>query len=172
MDKIKIRAAVQSDCLWIARLMKELSDMESIPMGSNCTKESLEQHAFGDQPLIYFLVAEQIDGEERNINFDEKLVGYVMYYITYSTWEGKAAFMEDLYVSPDWRRKGLGVALWRAATKEALERGCCRWNFTALDWNTNALTFYDKHGAVDTTVVEGWHFFRMFLSEMKEFSNA
>jgi len=81
--------------------------------------------------------------------FDPLRVGFALGYTTYSTWEGHGLYLEDLYVSPEYRAKGVGSKLLRAVAKKALDAGCCRLQWQCIDWNTDAMCFYEKKvGAV------------------------
>ncbi|KAK3094924.1 hypothetical protein FSP39_007931, partial [Pinctada imbricata] len=90
-----------------------------------------------------------------------KLIGYVLYYFTYSTWEGRSLYMEDLYVTPTWRGKGVGTQLWAYVSKVAVNKDCQRLDFTVLGWNKPSIDYYFRQGAFDLTAKEDWHMFRM-----------
>ncbi|KAJ8303819.1 hypothetical protein KUTeg_018612 [Tegillarca granosa] len=75
----------------------------------------------------------------------------------YSTWEGKFIHMEDLYVKPEYRGKGIGLSLWKAATKIAVEENCQRFQWSVVDWNKPSIEFYKSQGGFDLTEKEGWH---------------
>jgi diamine N-acetyltransferase len=109
-------------------------------------------------PLFYSFVAELKD--------ESKLVGYTISFFSYSTWEGKSFFLEDIYVRPDYRKLGIGKKLFTANVKFALEVDCVRFDFHVLNWNP-AKTFYESLGAVNLTAKEGWEFFRLNCGEMK-----
>jgi len=75
---------------------------------------------------------------------DSKLIGYCLYFYTYSTWEGRAVYMEDLYVQSLSRGKGIGTKLWQSCVAAALEIGGTRCNFQVLGWNKPSIEYY-KH---------------------------
>ncbi|KAJ8303833.1 hypothetical protein KUTeg_018626 [Tegillarca granosa] len=96
--------------------------------------------------------------------------------------------MEDLYVKPEYRGKGIGLSLWKAATKShlphptwffasvddrtgviAVEENCQRFQWSVLDWNKPSIEFYKSQGGFDLTEKEGWHVFRMCRPEMEKF---
>lgn len=87
-------------------------------------------------------------------------IGYALCFYSYSTWQGRTLFLEDLYVKPAYRTQGVGRMLFTHATRFAKETGCLRMDFHVLEWNP-ARKFYEKIGAVDLTVAEDWHFYRM-----------
>ncbi|CAD7928292.1 unnamed protein product [Amoebophrya sp. A120] len=74
----------------------------------------------------------------------EKIVGYALYFFTYSTWEGRAFYLEDLYVRPEVRKGGLGTKMVYCLAKIAAVENCCRLQWQCIDWNTSSLEFYYK----------------------------
>ena len=80
-------------------LIQELADYEKMPEGPKISAEVLEKDGFGDEKFFHCFVAEQSD---------KSLIGFALYNITYSTWEGKQVYMEDLYVQPQYRGQGVG----------------------------------------------------------------
>jgi len=159
MDE-KIRKAVREDCKDIRILIQELADYEKMPEGPKISAEVLEKDGFGDEKFFHCFVAEQSD---------KSLIGFALYNITYSTWEGKQVYMEDLYVQPQYRGQGVGTKLWKAVVRDALAVGCSRCNFSVLDWNTPSIEYYKRQGAVDLSDKEGWKSFRMTKSVMEDF---
>jgi GNAT superfamily N-acetyltransferase len=100
--------------------------------------ELLHQALFGPQPAAGALLA-RTDGE---------LAGYAIYYFTFSSFVGRAGiWLEDVYVRPAFRRRGLGRGLMEAVARVGVERDCGRFEWTALDWNEKALDFYRRLGA-------------------------
>lgn len=75
-------------------------------------------------------------------SLDEAPVGFALCYYTYSTWEGKGLYLEDLFVRPDARRQGVGMSLMTAVAQRALDSGCARLQWQTLDTNQNAIAFY------------------------------
>ncbi len=75
-------------------------------------------------------------------------IGFAVYFFNYSTWQGKPGlYLEDLYISPDYRSSGAGKALLRHLAKLALEKNCGRFEWAVLDWNKPAIEFYESIGA-------------------------
>lgn len=135
-----------------------------MPDGPKINEHVLQRDGFGDNPLFQCIVAET-DGE----NLEKKeIIGYVIFYYTYSTWEGKALYMEDIYVTPAFRNKGIGTSLWSHVAKIAVETGCCRLDFAVFDWNESAISFYANKGAEDITKSEGWHHYRLRQEELQK----
>ena len=78
--------------------------------------------------------------------------------------------MEDIYVTPKYRNKGIGQLMWKTCVKNALDKRCTRCNFAVLDWNKPSIEFYKLKGAVDLSAKEGWLAFRMEEDVMKKFT--
>lgn len=89
-----------------------------------------------------------------------KIIGYTITFFTYSTWEGKTYFVEDIYVRPEYRKIGVGKKLFLNAIKLAHENQCHRVDFHVLKWNP-AKEFYKKMGAINLTETEDWEFYRL-----------
>ena len=155
----QIRKATKDDCPEIIRLIQELADYEKMPDGPKINAETLAEDGFGSKSFYECFVA----------SANEKLVGFVLYFYTYSTWEGRSVYMEDLYVTPTYRNKGIGKKLWQACVQAGLEMKCTRCNFSVLDWNKPSIEFYKSKGAVDLSGAEGWLAFRLHQSEMEKF---
>ncbi|CAF0765967.1 unnamed protein product, partial [Didymodactylos carnosus] len=95
------------------------------------------------------------------------LIGYCLMFNTYSTWEGKALWLEDLYVKPEYRKKGIGQMFFKVTVQIAIDTECARLQFSVLNWNIDAINFYEARGVVDMTKKEQWHVFRMTREKMK-----
>jgi len=162
METLNIRPAVKEDCSKIRTLIQELADYEKMPDGPKITAEDLVRDGFGEKKYFHVNLAE----------VNSEMIGFCLFFYTYSTWEGRAVYMEDLYVQPDFRGKGIGTKLWKSCVASALETGCSRCNFQVLDWNKPSIEFYKKHGAVDLSAAEGWLNFRMNKQVMQNFVAA
>lgn len=112
-------------------------------------------------PLFHSFVAE-LENEQKEL----KLVAYTIAFFSYSTWQGKSYFLEDIYVKPEYRKFGVGKKIFSANVKFALAEKCCRFDFHVLDWNP-AKTFYEALGATNLTAKEGWEFYRLTQPEME-----
>ncbi|VDM44092.1 unnamed protein product [Toxocara canis] len=88
-------------------------------------------------------------------------IGMTLFYMAYSTWQGQFIHMEDLYVRPEHRQRGIGQRLWIEIAKLAQKNGMKRLQWNVLDWNENAIRFYNKVNAVNLTKKEGWVNYRL-----------
>ena len=142
--KFTIRKAVKSDMPAVLNLIKELAVFEKEEKEAILTVRDLENDGFGDQPLFYCFVAE----------YEAKIVGIALSYLRYSTWKGKALHLEDLIVNMDYRSSGLGTLLLNEVVKLGSNLNVKRVSWEVLDWNTNAIEFYEKKGA---KILKDWH---------------
>lgn len=134
---ISIRKAEKRDCPAIMKLINELALFEKAPEQVSVSLSHFEECGFGANPIWWAFVV-----EDKNV-----IIGFALYYIRYSTWKGKRLYLEDLYVQPTYRRKGIGSLLLDKLIQEAKEIHCTGMMWQALDWNTDAITFYKNKGA-------------------------
>ena len=144
-----IRAAAPADTTAIFALTYELAEFESLTHVFVATEDGLRDALFGARPSIEALVAEDVG----------RIVGYALFFHNYSSFAGKRGlYLEDVYVQPSQRGSGLGTALLRRLAALALERQCARFEWTVLDWNQAAISFYQKMGAA---VLPDWRVVRV-----------
>ncbi|XP_011050425.1 PREDICTED: uncharacterized protein LOC105143672 [Acromyrmex echinatior] len=160
MSEIIIRKARREDCEAIRMFIQELADYEKMPDGPKIDYKTLERDGFDGQPLYLCNVATS----------DEKVIGYTLSYYTYSTWCGKSMYLEDIYVTPDFRRKHVGKKLLKAVAKEAIENDCHKLDFVVLKWNP-AQEFYKMYRASDLTSKEQWHCYRFVEEDLKKLAS-
>ncbi len=135
---IQIRPARPDDCPLIVALIRELAEYEKLLDQCQATPEALRESLFGARPWAECLIAEQ-QGQG---------VGFALYFHNYSTFLAKPGlYLEDLYVRPTARKLGIGKALLARLAALALERGCGRFEWSVLDWNSPAIRFYESLGA-------------------------
>ncbi|XP_076024901.1 thialysine N-epsilon-acetyltransferase-like [Genypterus blacodes] len=156
--KYEIRAAKEDDCKDVSRMIMELAVFEKMPDQVAISSKELQRDGFCQNPLFQCLVAEV--PEEHGSKDGHTVVGYSLYFYTYSTWKGPTVYIEDLYVMPDFRRDGIGQALMTKVAQVAKEKRCVRLQLAVLDWNSPARDFYAAKGGQDLTVSQGWHFIR------------
>jgi len=137
---VKIRPAVPNDCALILSFITELADFEKLRHAVVATEEGLRGTLFGGARAVpEVLIAESESGEG---------MGFALFFPNYSTFLARPGiYLEDLYVRPAFRSRGVGLKLLRAIARLALERGCGRFEWSVLDWNENALRFYRRLGA-------------------------
>ncbi len=144
-----LRPATPADLSVIVSLIRELAAFEQLEHLVVVTPESLHPHLFGPRP-----VAEAVVGEVGGA-----VVAFALFSTNFSTFLGQPGlYLEDLYVQPAHRGKGLGQALLKHLGALALARGCGRFEWSVLDWNENAIGFYEKMGA---TVMPEWRICRV-----------
>lgn len=135
-----LRAATPDDVPEILALIRELAEYEQAADEVAATEEDLRAHLFGDRAAASVLMAEA-DGE---------VAGFALWYPTYSTWVGRPGiWLEDLFVRPQFRKRGLGLAL----LQELRRRTDGRVEWAVLDWNQPSIDFYESLGA---RPVAGW----------------
>jgi GNAT superfamily N-acetyltransferase len=136
---MQIRKIERGDLAEVIRLMRDFAEFEKLLDGFETTEDRMNAAMFGTDAFVHGLVAE--DGD--------KIVAYALFYPNYLSFRGQRGFwLEDLYVSSDHRRSGLGEKMLKEIAKAAASRGFERIDFVVLDWNSNAIGFYTKLGAV------------------------
>jgi GNAT superfamily N-acetyltransferase len=134
-----IRPARDGDIPTIYRLICDLAEYERSLHHVGASEDDVRQSLMADQPAVFAHVAEH-EGE---------VVGFVLWFLNFSTWEGKhGIYLEDLYVRPDMRGHGYGRALLTELAQVCVDRGYARLEWSVLDWNSPALGFYASLGAV------------------------
>jgi GNAT superfamily N-acetyltransferase len=135
---LRLRPAVASDVPLLLRLVRELAAYEREPDAVVATEDSLLRDGFGPQPLFRATLAE----------WNGAPAGFALWFFNYSTWLGKPGiFLEDLFVLPELRGKGIGKALLCELAAVALREGCGRFQWQVLDWNEPSIRFYEGLGA-------------------------
>lgn len=153
-----IRKGTKEDVSSILSLIKELAVFEKEPDAVIITEADLLRDGFSENPLYYTFVA-----EENGI-----VIGMALYYYRYSTWKGKTIHLEDLIVSENKRGTGAGFALYKQIIAQGKLDGVKRIEWNVLDWNTNAIQFYEKSGA---KILDDWRVVQMDENGIKSFIN-
>jgi GNAT superfamily N-acetyltransferase len=135
----RIRPARAADASAFLGLVKALADFEKLDPPDAAARRRLRRDAFGPKPRIEVLLAESPAGEA---------AAYAIFFLTYSSFLARPTlYLEDLFVHPDHRRRGIADAVMRRLAAIARRRGCGRMEWVVLDWNTGAQRFYDGLGA-------------------------
>jgi len=149
MSQIGIRPTTERDVELLAQFILDLAVYEKLHSECIVTPELLREHLFGKRPVAEAMIAE----------YDGKPEGFALFFTTFSTFKAKPSiYLEDLFVNPDARGRGIGKALLMHLVQIAHERGYGRVEWAVLDWNEPAIGFYKKLGAV---VMDDWHVFRL-----------
>ena len=135
--KTIIRTAVKDDCPRLLELVQELATYERAPDEVTVTLDHFTESGFGEQPVWWAFVAE----------VNERIVGFALYYIRYSTWKGQAMYLEDILITNEMRGKGIGKLLFERLIEEARDKKFNRIIWQVLDWNEPAINFYKKYNA-------------------------
>jgi len=147
-SNFNIRIAEKEDVPLILEFIKGIAEFEKLSHLVEATEETLIESMFGERPYAEVFFAE-LGGVP---------AGFTVFFHNFSTFVGKQGlYIEDIYVKPEFRGKGLGKAMFLNCIKLAKERNCGRVEWVVLDWNP-AREFYEYFGAGP---VEGWHIYRM-----------
>ena len=145
-----IRAAAVQDVPAIFSLIQELASYERAPEQVVNTPEQLKIDLFDDQVCSAIVATNSLDA----------VVGFALYYISYSTWKGRCLYLEDFYVQEAERKQGYGQALFDEIVQIAKQMGVKRMDWQVLDWNHTALNFYRRnHATLDPEWINGRLFF-------------
>ncbi len=143
--------AVREDAATILRLIRELADYENLLDQVRASEADILRDGFGDPPRFECLLAEQ----------GGVAVGFALFFHNYSTFLGKPGiYLEDLFVRPEFRGKGIGRSLLEQLVRLGRERGCGRLEWWVLDWNEAAIRFYESLGA---EAMSDWTVYRLTL---------
>jgi GNAT superfamily N-acetyltransferase len=146
---IEIRKADVNDVPLILEFIQSLAEYERLRDACTATEERLRTTLFSEKPAAEVIIAEA-SGEP---------VGFALFFPNYSTFLAqRGIYLEDLFVKPEARGKGVGLALLSALARIAVERNCGRLEWAVLDWNQLAIDFYRRIGAVP---LDDWRIFRM-----------
>lgn len=136
---LTLRAATPSDIPHILAFIRELAEYEREPEAVLATEADLLRDGFTEPRRFHCVMAD----------WNDTPTGFALYFYNYSTWEGRAGiYLEDLYVQPTYRGKGIGKALLIKLAAIAVDEGCARFEWSVLDWNQPSIDFYHSMGAV------------------------
>ena len=135
---LQLRAAEPADVPTILKLIRGLAEYEHVPEAAEATEQDLLRDGFGPQPRFHCVLAE----------WGGASAGFALYYYNYSTWKGRPGiFLDDLFVWPEYRGRGIGKSLLLHVARIAAEQNCGRYEWLVLDWNTPSIEFYESLGA-------------------------
>ena len=148
-DKLLIREAKIDDVSLILSLIEEIAEYEKLRHEVIATEKDIRENLFGDRKYAEVLIAE----------YENEPAGQALFFHNFSTFVGRPGiYLEDLFVRPKFRGKGIGKALLLKLIELAKERNCGRVEWCVLDWNEPAINFYKNLGAVP---MDGWSIFRV-----------
>ena len=146
---LKIFKAGKKHSNAIIYLINELAKFEKLPPPDENAKKRLLKNAFGKKPLFNIL----------GVKDEASIVAYAFYFFTYSSFLAKKTlYLEDIFISEKFRNKGIGKLLMNELIKIAKKNKCGRMEWCVLDWNENAINFYEKLGARQ---LKEWHYYRI-----------
>ena len=158
--QIKIRLATPEDVPTIRAFIQGLAEYEKLADQVVATEDKLKQTLFGDKRYAEVVIAE----------YNQQAAGFALFFHNYSTFLAKPGiYLEDLFVLPDFRGKGLGKVLLSYLAKLAVERDCGRLEWSVLDWNQPAIDFYQAQGA---TMLHDWRINRVTGENLKALAQS
>ena len=158
LENFKIRLAQENDVELVYEFIRDLAEYEKMLEGMVATPELLRESLFERK------VAEVIIGE-----YENKPVAFALFFHNFSTFVGKPGiYLEDLYVKPEMRGKGIGEIMLSFLGKLALERKCGRLEWCCLDWNEPSIKFYKQMGAIP---MDEWTTYRISQDKLKDLAN-
>ncbi|NCD34366.1 MAG: GNAT family N-acetyltransferase [Spartobacteria bacterium] len=144
-----IRTAEPGDAVLILSFIKDLAEYEKMSHDVVADEAQLNKTLFGDDPKAFVLIGQ----------YEREPVAFALYFYNYSTFLGKPGiYLEDLYVQPAFRGKGLGKAMLKELATRAVAEDCGRLEWSVLDWNQPAIDFYRSQGAIP---MDEWTVFRV-----------
>jgi GNAT superfamily N-acetyltransferase len=154
--RVTTRPAREADVPHIHRFIRALAEFEKLSHQMIATEADLHRHLFGARPAAEAMIG----------LLDDEPVGYALCFTTFSTFLGKPGlWLEDLFVLPEHRGRGVGKALLRAVASLAAQRDCGRLEWSVLDWNRSAIDFYHRAGA---TILADWRICRVSGEELQQ----
>lgn len=148
MARVLIRAGRSTDADGFVRLVLALAEFEKLDPPSAAGRRRLVEDVFRKKRIRLLVAAE-----------GKRLVGYALYFFTYSSFLAKPSlYLEDLFVLQEYRKAGVGFALFRRCVREAVSEGCGRMEWSVLAWNEKAIDFYERLGA---NRLSDWYVYRL-----------
>ncbi|HEX5793242.1 MAG TPA: GNAT family N-acetyltransferase [Rheinheimera sp.] len=159
-QEITLRLAQKQDVPTILAFIQGLAEYEKLADQVVATEETLRQTLFGDKPYAEVIIAE----------YQQQAAGFALFFHNYSTFLAKPGiYLEDLFVLPQYRGRGLGKVLLSYLAKLAVERDCGRLEWSVLDWNQPAIDFYQAQGA---SMLHDWRINRVTGDKLKALAQS
>jgi GNAT superfamily N-acetyltransferase len=156
---LAIRAAVPADAALIFALVRELADYEKLSGEMDATPEAIAAALFAREPRLFCDIAEW-NGEP---------AGFSVWFLNFSTFRGRhGIYVEDLFVRPAFRKRGIGKALMARLARRCVDEGWARFEWAVLDWNVPSIEFYRSIGA---QVMDEWRICRLSGEALQAFAN-
>ncbi len=157
---LAIRSARPNDSALVFALVRELADYEKLTASVDATEEQVAAALFAAQPRLFCDIAEW-NGEP---------AGFAVWFLNFSTFRGRhGIYLEDIFVRPAYRRRGIGTALLKKLAQRCLDRDCARFEWAVLDWNTPAIEFYRSIGV---ELLSEWRICRLSGKALQEFAGT
>jgi GNAT superfamily N-acetyltransferase len=154
-----IREASPADVPAIMQLIHDLAEFEKAPQEVETNEGEIAAALFADQPKVFAHV----------IDLDGEVIGMAIWFLNFSTWQGRhGIYLEDLYVKPEYRGRGYGLAMLKFLAALCVQRGYGRFQWWVLDWNTPAIEFYKSQGAI---AMDEWTVYRVSGEALKRLGN-
>jgi len=151
-----VRNSTPDDMPKVLELINELAIFENAPNAVEMTSDILKKEGFGEDPLFKCFVALT----------NSEIVGMALIYYRFSTWKGRSLHLEDLIVKESMRGKGVGKALYTKVMEYANDKNLKRVEWAVLNWNTDAIKFYEQTGAI---VMKDWYIAQMDEAGIKNY---
>ncbi len=160
MADLQIREATPEDVALILGFITSLAIYEKAEHEVLASESDIRESLFGDDATAYGLIC----------SINDTPIGFAVYFFNYSTWLGKPGlYLEDLYIEPEYRSSGAGKALLKYLAKTAVTKGCGRFEWSVLDWNTPARSFYESLGAQPQ---DEWIIYRLAGKELEKLAHS
>jgi len=156
---LSIRSATIADVPLILDFVRKLAEYERAPNAVRATEDDFRRDGFGPSPKFHCLIAD----------WEQKPVGFALFFYAYSTWHGRPGlYLEDLFVLPESRGKGIGKALLERLAQIAIRENCFALAWMVLEWNELAIKFYESLGASTMSEWETMRLMEPHLSRLAE----
>ena len=157
---LTLRPARPGDALHVLQLIRELADYERLPHEVDTTEAAIHEALFGPAPRVFCDLAE----------WEDAPAGFAVWFYSFSTFRGRhGIYLEDLFVRPDFRGRGVGRALLARLAQRCVTEDLPRLEWSVLDWNEPALSFYRALGA---TAMDGWTIERLTGATLERLAAA